>query len=368
MKIAVQSPNWIGDCVMCLPALRALKFYFPKNRIYLICRAYLRDIFLNVREIDEIVPVSDRGQAIDIVRISRILKPYRFHQGILFTNSFRSALIFRLAGIKDLLGYQKDLRGMLLSRKLKFPRSRNHHAFFYLDLIETLAGNEPDKNSRERPEFSDEPVIDNQEKKKVERILRHNGINPLNTLVGISPAAAYGGAKEWLPDRFAELNRRVLQHKKNVQILLFGSEREVSRVSAIWEKSGPGVFNLAGKLTLREAMVSISFCSLFISNDSGMMHVASSLKLPVIGLFGPTVPEKTAPRNPESHVIDHQVDCAPCLYRECPRDHRCMTAIQVEDVLELTMNLLSKSSGLAYPPAGDDRKFSQAKSGTDEKK
>ena len=355
MNIAVQSPNWIGDGVMCLPALRALKYYYPENKIHLVCRAHLQDIFVHIREIDEIIPLEDRGSVLDMLRISRRLRPYRFRQGILFTNSFRSAFIFRLAGIGNLAGYQKDLRGLLLARKVKIPRNRKHHAFFYLDLVKILAGKRPDNRGVEEHKFSDALVIEKQERDRVRRVLKQSGISPQKILIGISPSAAFGVAKEWLPDRFEELMKMIMKHKKDIQILLFGSEREASRVSAIKEKSGSGVLNLAGKLSLREVIVAISFCSLFISNDSGLMHVASSLKLPVIALFGPTVPLKTSPLHSRSKVIYHRVDCAPCLHRQCPQDHRCMKAISVKEVFEETMNLLPKSSRRAVPAGQNDR-------------
>ena len=339
MKIAVRAPNWIGDCIMFLPALRALKNYCPNDRIFLVCKQYLSSLFRNMEEIDEIVTIPGRTGFRSLFKTAAKLKKYRIETGILFTNSFHSALLFRLAGIKKLTGYNKDLRGFLLNKSLKFPGNENksHHVFFYRDIVEAFTGNKIKEN------HSAEPAIKGSEKKEVAALLVSRfGVNLSKTIIGISPSAAFGSAKQWLPERFAELLQRITRYNRECEILLFGSGKEREKIVGIADQAGSGkIYNLAGALTLREAVTAISLCNLFISNDSGLMHVASSLRIPLIALFGPTQSHKTSPLSREAAILHYPVECAPCKHRDCPLDHRYMKAITVDEVYEEVKNRIS---------------------------
>jgi len=339
MKIAVRAPNWIGDCIMFLPALRALKNYCPNDRIFLVCKQYLSSLFRNMEEIDEIVTIPGRTGFRGLFKTAAKLKKYRIETGILFTNSFHSALLFRLAGIKKLTGYNKDLRGFLLNKSLKFPGNENksHHVFFYRDIVEAFTGKKIKEN------YSAEPAIKGSEKKEVAALLVSRfGVNLSKTIIGISPSAAFGSAKQWLPERFAELLQHITRYNRECEILLFGSGKEREKIVGIVDQAGSGkIYNLAGALTLREAVTAISLCNLFISNDSGLMHVASSLRIPLIALFGPTQSHKTSPLSREAAILHYPVECAPCKHRDCPLDHRCMKAITVDEVYEEVKNRIS---------------------------
>jgi heptosyltransferase-2 len=323
---------------MCLPALRVLKVNLPGANIYMAAKQNLCAVYKNITEIDEIIPIPDNIDFKSSFKVAKQLREYRFDYGILFTNSFHSAFLFRLAGIKKLTGYVKDLRGWLLYKKIKFPRDNKHHIYFYLDLaaafIEEKSGKKIEKN------HSHQLIITDHEGEKVSTALRTLGVNVSKPLVGISPSAAYGSATEWPPERFRELIPRLQQEKSpgNVEILLFGSAKEREKISKIADGgNGIRIHNLAGQLSLRQAIVAISFCRLFISNDSGLMHIASGFNLPLIALFGPTRPHKTGPLHENSRVLHHPVACAPCLYRDCPLkhdNHACMKAITVDEVVE----------------------------------
>lgn len=347
MNIAVRVPNWIGDCVMSLPALRALKDHCPHDNIKIITKPHLSEVFKNIDEIEEIITIPGKVKASHLFSAAGELKTHRFAAGILFTNSFNSALLFRLAGIKPLTGYTKDLRGFLLDKKLKFPgdEDRNHHIYFYMGLVEAFTGRKIEK------EYSDGLVIAGDEEEEVAGLLASRfSVDVSKTLIGISPSAAYGTAKQWLPGRFVELIRRIIREKETSEILLFGSAQEREKTERIREQSGSGrVHNLAGELTLRQALTAISLCSLFVSNDSGLMHAASSLKVPLMAIFGPTLPHKTSPRYEEAKVFHHPVECAPCKHRDCPSDHRCMKAVTVDEVYSYVKPRLSASGG---PPGG----------------
>jgi heptosyltransferase-2 len=332
MEIVVRSPNWIGDCVMAVPAIRSLKYWFPESTLYLAAKRRLLDVYRNITEIDTLLPLEDRGGIRTLIADAGKLKAFHFDVGILLTNSFRSALLFKLARVKKRVGYRNEGRGVLLDEGIPFPVNSRHHRFFYLDLIEHYVRSRLPGSRFDSSVFSDGLPVGEQEKIRMENRLKSEGIDPRKMMIGISPSAAYGTAKEWLPERFRELIGKLLQGFSDCQILLFGSESERFRVSEIGEKFRQKVYNFAGRFSLRESMVAMSFCRLFISNDSGLMHVASGLKVPVIGIFGPTVPGKTAPLSRESRILFHRVDCSPCRHRICPVDHVCMKAVPVDEV------------------------------------
>lgn len=347
MSIIVRSPNWIGDCVMSLPALRALKAHLPDEDIYLAVKNYLYDVYKNLEGIKEIITIPDHVNFKNIFKIISHLKKYHFDSGILFTNSFHSALLFKLAGVNELTGYSKDLRGFLLDNKIQFHRvsrdNKKHHIHFYIDLAAFFM---KQKKHREIIEidkrYSDELPISTLAKEKARTLLTGLGINLTNKLIGISPAAAYGTAKQWPPKQFAELIDRIETEMPGYEILLFGSAGERERIAQIIassktcsENKKTNLYNLAGQLKLEEVFACISLCHIFVSNDSGLMHVAYSLNIPLAAIFGPTLPHKTGPLpgyHPRVKILHHPVPCAPCNYRDCPADQACMNKVTVAEV------------------------------------
>ncbi len=345
MNIVVRAPNWIGDCIMSLPAIRALKDNCPADNIVLVTGQQTAAVFQDIDDIKEMITIPGTGRLRNLFKVAAGLKTFKYNTGILFTNSFNSALLFRLAGIKELTGYRKDLRGFLLRKRCAFPgkQNRQHHRFFYLNLVAAFLGKKITK------EYSDELAVDSSEKNKTAHLLTSKfGIDLSKHTIGISPAAAYGSAKQWLPERFAGLINRICREKKECRIMLFGSAGEREKIADIIAAAQPDktpadnrVFNMAGEITLRETIAAISLCKVFIGNDSGLMHVASSLKLPMLAIFGPTSPWQSAPLSPAAQVIHHPVECAPCKYRDCPLDHKCMTAVTVAEVYEALKNRLA---------------------------
>lgn len=358
-KIVVRSPNWIGDCIMALPAIRALKSRFPDSEIYITAKHYLCDLYKNIDEITGIIPIPENNGIGAIIKSARILRTYRFNLGVLFTNSFRSALLFKLAGIKKTIGYIKDCRTFLLNRKLPFPHNDKHHIHFYLDIAAALN----EGQSMGPPEtYSNKLILTGAERDEARTELISIGIEIDKTIIGISPSAAYGSAKAWLPDRFAQLIQRLSNNE--TAIIMFGSGNEREMIEEIITAAGrEGVYNLAGRFNLRRSIAAMSYCNLFISNDSGLMHIASSLDLPLAVLFGPTRSDKTGPLHNDAIVIHYpeSCECWPCLYRECSLDHRCMKAITVDDVHNASRELLNRgapSNKPTYrvPPGGERNK------------
>ena len=337
MNTVIRSPNWIGDGIMSLPAIRAFKEYFPNDSLTLIVKHYLADIFLNIAEIDEIIAIPDHWSARGYFNSLRQLRKNRFERGILFTNSLASALFFRLARINILSGYDRDTRGWLLADKIPHRDHNEHHQFYYLKIIEHLV-----RQKILRP-FSADLVISAAEKSRATAMMSDLGIIASSGLVAIAPAAAYGSAKAWLPERFREVIIAWQESHPAIEILLLGSPGEKEIINGIAAGLSGRIHNLAGRLTLRQTIIILANCRLAICNDSGLMHIASSLKVPLLAIFGPTESRKTSPLAEPHRLLYHSADCAPCRHRECPTDHRCMTAVTSTEVLTAAEALWSLS-------------------------
>ncbi|MBN2399778.1 MAG: lipopolysaccharide heptosyltransferase II [Candidatus Aminicenantes bacterium] len=327
MNTVIRSPNWIGDGIMALPAIRAFKEFFPADRLTIVAKHYLADIFLNISEIDHVIDIPDRWSAPAYLAHVIHIKDMHFERGILFTNSFSSALFFRLAGIHSLSGYDRDARGWLLMDKIPNRTDNQHHQFYYLRIIEHLAG------QKIAHPFPSDLIVDDAEKSRARNLLSGLGIASGRDLLAIAPAAAYGDAKTWLPERFREVIMAWQASYPEADILLLGSQGEKNKIERILASLPGRIHNLAGRLTLRETIIILAHCRLVICNDSGLMHVASSLNVPLLAIFGPTDSTQTSPLGNNFRLLHHGADCAPCRHRECPTDHRCMAAISSNEVL-----------------------------------
>lgn len=338
MEVFLRSPNWIGDCIMAIPSIRALKDLNPGIKINIVTKIHLKAVFKNIKEIDGIITLPEKLTLSNFAGSVISLRKYKIRTGLLFTNSFISALLFRLSGIKDLTGYKMDMRGFLLKSKLKFPESGVHQKDFYMEIVKVFTGKNPKYN------YSDRLEICIEEKESVRKNLSETGVDPEKKFIGISPMAAYGTSKQWPADKFAELIKKIKNGIESPEILLFGSPSEKERIRKITEISGEKTFEITDTYSFREAISIISLCRVFISNDSGLLHIASALDIPVIGIFGPTLPEKTAPPKKNVRIIYKSADCSPCKHRICPIDHRCMELIKTGDVYSVLLELLNETS------------------------
>jgi len=337
MNIAVRSPNWIGDGIMCIPALEKLKETHPGAEITLVCSPYLIDLFRSIPVIDRFISLSGPSPNRSFWQTIKKLRHERFDLGVLFTNSFSSALLFRLAAIRPTAGYRTDGRGFLLDRSIRPPRINTHHARYYLNLIETLNGLAPDE-SFAKPRL----VFDDAEKESRSQMFHDLGITSSTRVAGFAPAAAYGSAKCWLPDRFRELMLGLHDRLPDLELMVFGSTAEKPLIEKILAGLPFPVHNLAGAYSLRESLLLLSRVDLMVANDSGLMHAAAALDRPLVALFGPTKPWQTKPLTDRATVIYHAVECAPCSYRDCPYHHGCMSAISVEEALSACERILSR--------------------------
>jgi heptosyltransferase-2 len=330
MKIIVRVPNWVGDSVLAWPVLESLKQNFPQADLWVAAKDWVKDLFASNPFVEGVIALS--GDWKKTWDQAAGIRGGAFDTGLLLTNSFASALLFYLARIPQRWGYATDGRGPLLTRALR-PRNEDpprHQARYYMDLLAGL-GFKPGPGLIRlsvRPE----------EKEAARRRLLTLGLEPRKPLVILSPGASYGPAKRWPARRFAEL-AELLQKRKNAELLIIGAADEAGiadSISSFLEKK-PAV--LAGQTTLPELLGLATLAALFISNDSGPMHLANALGVPVVGIFGPTDPAVTGPAQQPARVIKKDVPCWPCFYRKCPYDHRCMMDIAAEDVFRAAEEL-----------------------------
>jgi heptosyltransferase-2 len=329
MKIAVRVPNWIGDAVLSLPALSALKAAHPGAEVWVVARDWVKDLFSSGTPADGVVVLPDDSSLAGVRKAARRLREERFDAGLLLTNSFGSALALALARIPQRWGYKRDGRGPLLTRGVRLDEAAApvHQAEYYLRLVRGLGFETPPSPIR--------IGLTAAETKAGLDLLRSAGVkaDKRKPVVLINPGASYGPAKRWPVERFARLASR-LQETRSAQIVVTGAPGEAPIAAAMASAMERPPVVLAGKTALRGLLGILSQARLFITNDSGPMHMANALGVPVVGLFGPTDPAATRPYQPPSTVIWKGAACWPCLYRACPFDHRCMTAIAPEEVLE----------------------------------
>jgi heptosyltransferase-2 len=305
---------------MSLPALEAVRHRFPKAHIAVVAKPWVAGLYSGERFADEVILYAGESR----FQLARTLRAGHFDCAILLPNAFGAAWVAWLAGIPNRIGYSRDGRGLLLTRAIPTPKAGEiprHQRFYYLELlrraglIETL------------PEC--------------EAIRLHvPRAAPGGKIIGVSPGAAYGTAKRWLPERFAEA-AGALAVARGASIALFGSKDErplCAEVAALLD--GHSVTNYAGETSLARFIELAAGCELFLTNDSGAMHIASALGVPTVAIFGATDDVATGPTGPKARVVRHAVECSPCLLRECPIDHRCMTRVSAGEVVEEALKLL----------------------------
>jgi heptosyltransferase II len=342
-RIAVRATNWLGDAVMSLPALRAIRDIFSHAHLAVIARPAVAGIYERESYVDEVL-VYTGGRS----EFTRQLRARHFDAAILLQNALDAALIAWLAGIPERIGYSRDGRGPLLTRAIAVPESGEiprHERFYYLELLRRAGLLE---------RFPECGTI------RLDRIdeARAAGRDQLDELgipgtapLGISPGAAYGGAKRWPADRFVAAARLL----RPDGVLVFGAPSEAPLCEEV-AAAIPGAQNLAGRTTLRQFIELASVCRAFVTNDSGAMHVASALGVPTVAIFGATDDTTTGPTGPLARVVREHAECAPCLLRECPIDHRCMTRVTPERVAAIAGELICRTFPGApshgRPPAG----------------
>jgi heptosyltransferase-2 len=329
-RLCVRATNWLGDAVMSLPALRAIRATFPHAHLAVIARPSVAGIYERESSVDEVIVYSSPR-----FEFARRLRACRFDAAILLQNAFDAALIAWLAGIPERIGYRRDARGPLLTRPIPVPESGEiprHERFYYLELLRRagLIERYPESNAIR---------LDRLDEARTAGLSQLAGLHIDTPPVGISPGAAYGGAKRWPAERFVEAVRLLPPSP----VLVFGAPSEAPLCETV-ASALPGARSLAGHTTLGQFIELASVCRVFLTNDSGAMHVASAAGVPTVAVFGATDDTTTGPTGPLARVVREHAECAPCLLRECPIDHRCMTRVTPERVAAVARDLIGQAS------------------------
>lgn len=334
MKIVVRGTNWVGDAVMQIPGLRELRRVFPDARITLATREWARGIFQDVDFIDEILIVEPKES---VLSQSRKWRLQDFDLAVLFTNSFETALIAKLGKAKKRFGYANEGRSFLLTNAIEKPAWKNerHEIYYYLNLVGEVEKYYFGKVSDVKPRFDLE--LSDERKAKAQRILAEHGANVSNRIVVFCPGSTNSRAKRWQAESYAELNDR-LQSELGANVILIGDVSELQVSEEVTAKSQHKPIVLTGKTSLAEATAILSIADLAISNDTGPAHISAALGTKTVVIFGPTNPLTTHPIGAE--IIRNPVQCSPCMLRDCPIDHRCMTQISAGEVFERIKSLI----------------------------
>ena len=343
MKILVRATNWVGDAIMALPALRAVRRRFPEARISVVARPYVADIYRGQQICDELIAYDPKATHAGLrgrERLVEELRARKFDVALLLQNAFDAAWLAWRVGIPERIDYARDGRRLLLTKRIAVPKRGEiplHEQFYYLELVRRAGW----IDSLPSESFVGLHVAA-EDRQRAERSLCSAGARAGVQRIAIGAGASYGSAKCWPPEHFAEFVNRFRQHA-DTDVIVFGTAAEQKVSDAITAGiKGPAI-SLVGATTIADLPALLSRCQLFVGNDSGAMHVAAAAGLPVVAIFGPTDPHGTAPITPRCTVVQEKPYCSPCFLRRCPIDHRCMTRVMPEAVEAAARRWLSSA-------------------------
>lgn len=340
-KLMIRATNWLGDAVMSLPALRLVRARFPDAHIAVLARPWVADLYGRETWLNEVIPYTPapgRTRFGEKWRAGRALAARGFDTALLLPNSFEAAAVAFLARIPNRLGYARDGRGWLLTQSVEPPPKGSipaHEVFYYLELIRR-AGWLDALPAEAAPEL--EGVAE----ARVQGVAHLEARGLGGPVLGVSPGAAFGTAKRWYPERFAEAAVTVAR-ERGLAVAVFGSAAERDLCELVHTAASPQVraaHNFAGETTLRQFIDCAAACRAFLTNDSGSMHIAYALRVPTVAVFGPTDHIGTGPCGAHTRIVRHPVECSPCKLRECPIDHRCMQGVRPDEVARAVLELL----------------------------
>ena len=332
MKILIRATNWVGDAIMALPALSAVRGRFPEATIAIVARPYVADIYRGQEICDELIAYDPNGAHAGLSgreRLAQELRARKFDVALLLQNAFDAAWLAWRAGISERIGYARDGRSLLLTKRIPVPERGEippHEQFYYLELLRRAGWIDslPDEHHVQL-QVGEAPRL------RAEETLTAAGAHRNVPRIAIGAGASYGSAKCWPPERFADFVNRY-RRDTDSDVILFGTAAEQQVADAIAAGISGSAISLVGKTAIADLPALLSRCQLFVGNDSGAMHVAAAVGLPVVAIFGPTDPYGTAPITPHCTVVQEKPYCSPCFLRRCPIDHRCMTNVQPEAV------------------------------------
>ncbi|MBW2309747.1 MAG: lipopolysaccharide heptosyltransferase II [Deltaproteobacteria bacterium] len=335
-KILVRATNWVGDAVLITPSLVALKKTFPHAQITVLANPWVLPLLVNHPAVDRTI-IIDKGTGLlcSMGKLTRIISNLRnegFDLAVLFQNAFEAAFLASMGGVRYRIGYNTDGRGFLLTHTV--IRDEHilgvHQVDYYLGLIEAMGWQ---VEGREPSLFLNVGDIET-----TSLMLSSHGIEDHHVIVGLNPGATYGSAKRWPEERFAAIGDWAVE-RWNATVILFGSSSERDIGLRVSRRMQHAPINLCGLTTLGEVMALIKRCNFFVTNDSGLMHIAAAFHVPLVALFGPTNHITTGPVSETATIVRHAFDCSPCLKETCPLDHRCMLSIEPDEVWDAMESL-----------------------------
>ena len=335
MNILVRGTNWIGDAVMMLPAVAKLRRLFPDAHLTLQTRDWAKGILGQANLFDEIITPGSLFDQIATIRKGR------FDLAVVFPNSFSSAFAIRLGGVKRSFGFAAERRSFLLTDPIPIPdwKDTRHEVHYYLELIDAIELSYFGSITS-FPELEPRLSLSSVQRGDAVNLLREYGIDPTRQTVALAAGSTNSRAKRWLPERFAELADQ-LATELNMNVVLLGSEddREISRRVSDLTTHKP--IDMTGKTDIIGAAAILGVVDVLVSNDMGLAHLAPAVGTKTLVIFGPTNQLTTRPMSVKASIISAKVECAPCMLRDCPIDHRCMTRVSVEEVFGRVAKLLS---------------------------
>lgn len=325
VKIVIRAPNWVGDTVLSIPTIRCVKDNFPQDGLWIAAQEWSKDLFSDLDAVEGLISLPSMNDLKKLRSVAADLKRRSFDIALLLTNSFASALLFSLAGIPQRWGYSTDGRRLLLTQgiSVKNQDPPPHQAQYYMGLLRRL------ELKTCHPRLS--LPVSKEARVEAADLLASSGLDQEKPLVILSPGAFYGPAKRWPAEAFGQL-AALIRKEHDVGIAVIGSAEDTALAEAVGSEMQEQPADLTGKTSLRLLAALLSQAALVVSNDSGPMHMANALGVPVVALFGPTDPRITGPFQPPSKVIQKEAACWPCSYQACPFDHRCMKQITPEEV------------------------------------
>ncbi len=365
-KILIRSTNWIGDAVMTTPAVHTIRRNFPDAEITMLAVPWVADIFRLSPDVDNVLEYDKKllyqGKVKGPLNLAKDLKPYGFDAAILLQNAFEAAFLVKMAGIPIRAGYKRDARGVLLTHGVTISDEirKRHQVHYYQNMLAelglTLGPDDlrlplPEKLQHWAKEFVarhrhrspvtlPEPVSEIVDPELAEMDPLTSGEDIPVPVIGFNPGAAFGPAKRWPTEKFGQLAAIITHHygERGCLIMVFGTDADTEAAQEIRRfsiRTPYHVLDMTGKTSLEEAMALINCCDAFVSNDSGLMHVAAGLNTPTIAIFGSTNHVTTGPYSKNSTIIRREMECSPCLQTHCPEGHlKCLESIKSTDVYD----------------------------------
>jgi heptosyltransferase-2 len=317
-RVLIRAPNWLGDVVLALPAVRDVRRAFPAARLSVLARPSVAALFEAVPEVDEVVTANGARAEIAAQRS-------RFDLVLLLTNSIGTAMAAAAARVPERWGYGTQGRGMLLTRSAPVPASvrGRSQVHYYRSMLAALGL--PTSDALETSLTPPSAWID------AGRVFLGPG-----RFFGVAPGAAKGTAKRWPPERFAAAADRIAS-ELGAQAVLLGSAADESAALAVAKAMTSPAKNLAGRTDLRAFVGLVASLDGLIANDSGAMHLGAAVGIPTVGIFGPTNSDETHPVGRRAGYLRGVAECSPCRHVTCPIDHRCMTSVAPASVVELLL-------------------------------